>query len=231
VKLVLFDIDGTLITSRGAGRRAMRTALERVFGAAGGIDQYNLGGRTDTRIVHDVMGALGWEPERVNERLDDFFEAYAGGLTSEIGDGRHVVTLPGVTAVIERLAASRDVVLGLVTGNIEEGARIKLLPTGLWPRFRVGAYGSDHMDRRRLPSLAARRAHALVGYAFAPPEVVVIGDTPHDIDCARAFGATAIAVTTGQYSRAELLADRPDHLFDDLGDVEKVLEAVLTPGA
>ncbi len=119
-------------------------------------------------------------------------------------------------------------VLGLVTGNIEEGARIKLLPTGLWPHFRVGAYGSDHMDRRRLPSLATRRAHALVGHAFAPTEVVVIGDTPHDIDCARAFGAVAIAVTTGQYTRAELSPTagpvrRP-------GDVE-VLAAVLAGAA
>jgi len=227
VKLVLFDIDGTLITSRGAGRRAMRTALERVFGAAGGIDQYDLRGRTDTRIVHDVMGALGWEPARVKERLDDFFEAYLGGLTSEIGDGRHVVTLPGVSAVVARLAQSPDALLGLVTGNIEEGARIKLLPTGLWPLFRVGAYGSDHMDRRRLPSLAARRAQALVGYPFAATDVVVIGDTPHDIDCARACGAVAVAVTTGQYTRDELLAERPDHLFDDLADVEKVLAAIL----
>lgn len=227
MKLVLFDVDGTLITSRGAGRRAMRAALERVFGAAGGIDQYDLRGRTDTRIVHDVMGALGWEPARVKERLDDFFEAYLGGLTSEIGDGRDVVTLPGVPAVVERLAQSPDAVLGLVTGNIEEGARIKLLPTGLWPHFRVGAYGSDHVDRRRLPALATRRAHALVGYAFAPTDVVVIGDTPHDIDCARAFGAVAVAVTTGQHTRDELLVDRPDHLFDDLGDVERVLEVIL----
>lgn len=227
MKLVLFDIDGTLITSRGAGRRAMRTALERVFGAAGGIDQYDLGGRTDTRIVHDVMGALGWQPARVTERLDEFFEAYLGGLTSEIGDGRHVVTLPGASAVVARLAQAPEALLGLVTGNIEEGARIKLLPTGLWPHFRVGAYGSDHMDRRRLPSLAARRAQALVGHAFAPTDVVVIGDTPHDIDCARAFGAVAVAVTTGQYTRDQLLADRPDHLFDDLGDVDKVLAAVL----
>lgn len=227
MKLVLFDIDGTLITSRGAGRRAMRSALERVFGAAGGIDEYDLRGRTDTRIVHDVMGALGWERARVQERLDDFFEAYLAGLAAEIGDGRHVVSLPGVAAVVERVAQAPDALPGLVTGNIEEGARIKLLPTGLWPHFRVGAYGSDHMDRRRLPGLAARRAHALLGHAFAPADVVVIGDTPHDIDCARAFGAVAVAVTTGQYTRDELLAERPDHLFDDLGDVEKVLAAIL----
>lgn len=226
MKLALFDIDGTLITSRGAGRRAMRSALERVFGGAGGIDHYDLRGRTDTRIVHDVMGALGWEPDRIKERLDDFFEAYLAGLASEIGDGRHVVTLPGVSTVVERLARSSALV-GLVTGNIEEGARIKLQPTGLLPHFRVGAYGSDHMDRRRLPSLAARRAHALVGHPFPPHHVVVIGDTPHDIDCARAFGAVAVAVTTGQYTRDELLAEGPDHLFDDLSDADRVLEVVL----
>jgi phosphoglycolate phosphatase len=227
VKLVLFDIDGTLITSRGAGRRAMRAAFERVFGTTGGIDHYDLRGRTDTRIVHDVMGAEGWEPVRVTERLDDFFEAYVGGLVAEIGDGQGVVTLPGVTAVVERLAGSADVVLGLVTGNIEAGARIKLGPTGLWPRFRIGAYGSDHMDRRRLPSLAARRAHALLGREFPPADVVVIGDTPHDVDCARACGAVAVAVATGQYPREALLADRPDHFFEDLSDTDRVLRALL----
>jgi len=227
VKLVLFDIDGTLITSRGAGRRAMRAAFERVFGTAGGIDHYDLRGRTDTHIVHDVMGAEGWEPARVTERLDDFFEAYVGGLVAEIGDGQGVVTLRGVTAVVERLAGSADVVLGLVTGNIEAGARIKLGPTGLWPRFRIGAYGSDHMDRRRLPSLAARRAHALLGREFPPADVVVIGDTPHDVDCARACGAVAVAVATGQYPREALLADRPDHFFEDLSDTDRVLRALL----
>lgn len=227
MKLVLFDIDGTLISARGAGRRAMRVAFERVFGTAGSIDHYDLRGRTDTRIVHDVMGAEGWEHARVTERLDDFFEIYLAGLVSEIGDGRDVVTLPGVAAVVDRLARSTDAALGLVTGNIEEGARIKLLPTGLWPHFRVGAFGSDHMDRRLLPSLAARRAHALLGTAFSPTDVVVIGDTPHDIDCARAFGAVAIAVATGQYPREQLLGEGPDHFFEDLSDTERVLAALM----
>lgn len=227
MKLVLFDIDGTLVSARGAGRRAMRVAFERVFGTAGGIERYDLRGRTDTRIVHDVMSAEGWEPARVQERLDEFFEVYVGGLTTEIGDGRNVITLPGVAAVVERLDRSADAVLGLVTGNIEEGARVKLLPTGLWPRFQVGAFGSDHMDRRRLPSLAARRAHALLGTAFSPREVIVIGDTPHDIDCARAFGAIAVAVATGQHSRDELLAESPDLFFEDLSDADKVLAALL----
>ncbi|HKW94695.1 MAG TPA: HAD family hydrolase [Methylomirabilota bacterium] len=227
MKLVLFDIDGTLISARGAGRRAMRVAFERVFGTAGSIDRYDLRGRTDTRIVHDVMGAEGWEAARVTERLDDFFEIYLAGLVTEIGDGRNVITLPGVAAVVDRLARSTDVALGLVTGNIEEGARIKLLPTGLWPHFRVGAFGSDHMDRRRLPSLAARRAQALLGTALSPSEVVVIGDTPHDIDCARVFGAVAVAVATGQYPRDQLLGERPDHFFEDLSDTERVLAALM----
>jgi phosphoglycolate phosphatase-like HAD superfamily hydrolase len=230
VKLVLFDVDGTLITSRGAGRRAMRVAFERIFGTAAGIDQYDLRGRTDTRIVHDVMGAVGWEAARIKERLDEFFEAYLGGLVAEIGAGQGVVALPGVVPLVEALAACDDVVVGLVTGNIEEGARIKLLPTGLWPHFRVGAYGSDHMDRRHLPSLAARRAHALLGHEFPPTDLIVIGDTPHDVDCARACGAIAVAVATGQYPREALLADGPDHFFEDLSDTEAVLRALLGRG-
>ncbi len=227
MKLVLFDVDGTLLSARGAGRRAMRAAFERVFGSAGPIDQYDLRGKTDPRIVYDVMEAAGWGREAVRARLDDFFEAYVGGLVEEIGDGRGVVTLPGVAALVERLDEREDALLGLVTGNIEEGARIKLGPTGLWPRFPVGAFGSDDMDRRRLPSLAARRAQALMGHGFRPEEVVVIGDTPHDIDCARAFGAVAVAVATGQYGREELLAEGPDLFFDDLSDVEGALATLL----
>jgi len=228
VRLLLFDIDGTLLHARGAGRRAVKAALERVYGTVGAIDRYDLGGKTDQRIVFDVLEAAGLTREAVRERLDDFFEDYARGLVEEIGDGRNVVTLPGVLALIERLHGTQNALLGLLTGNIEEGARIKLTPPGLWSYFSVGAYGSDDVDRRRLPSLAARRAHALVGYEFRPDEVLVIGDTPLDIDCARAFGAVAVAVATGQHSRADLLTHGPDLLFDDLSDVEGVVDALLS---
>jgi phosphoglycolate phosphatase-like HAD superfamily hydrolase len=228
VRLLLFDIDGTLLHARGAGRRAVKAALERVYGTVGAIDRYDLGGKTDRRIVFDVLEAAGLSREAVRERLDDFFEDYARGLVDEIGDGRNVVTLPGVLSLIERLHGTQDAVLGLLTGNIEEGARIKLTPHGLWSYFSVGAFGSDDMDRRRLPSLAARRAHALVGYQFRPEEVLVIGDTPLDIDCARAFGAVAVAVATGQHSRADLLTHEPDLLFDDLSDVDGVVDALLS---
>lgn len=228
-RLILFDIDGTLVSVRGAGRRALGRALERVYGTRGTIDAYDFRGRTDLRIVADVMGGAGLAPDRVKAGLDECFEAYARELVVEIGDGSGVSVLPGVAALVERLHRHPDVTLGLLTGNIEEGARIKLEPTGLWPRFRMGAYGSDDADRRRLPSLAARRAQALTGHAFPPERVVVLGDTPHDVECARAFGALAVAVATGPFSRGELERERPDILFETFADVDATAERLLAP--
>lgn len=229
MRLLLFDIDGTLVSARGAGRRALKAALERVFGTAGPFEAYDLRGKTDPRIVFDLMEAAGLGRDVVKARLGDLFEAYARALVGEIGDGRGVVPMPGVTDLLRQLAATEGVLLGLLTGNIEEGARIKLEPPGLWPYFPVGAFGSDDADRRRLPSLATRRAQAFTGHGFRPEDVAVIGDTPHDIDCARAFGALAVAVATGQYAREQLLAERPDLFFDDLADVDRVAEALLSP--
>jgi phosphoglycolate phosphatase-like HAD superfamily hydrolase len=227
VRLVLFDIDGTLITARGAGRRALKRALLAVFGTAEGLEGYDMSGKTDPRILFEVMESAGLDRAAVKPRLDEFYEAYARTLTEEIGDGRDIVTMPGVAALVRRLDQEGDILLGLLTGNIEQGARIKLAPTGLLPYFLLGAFGSDDPDRRCLPSLAARRAHALRGYAFRPEEVIVIGDTPHDIDCARAFGAVAIAVATGRFSRPQLQRDSPDLLFDDFSDVDKAACAIL----
>jgi phosphoglycolate phosphatase len=219
-RLVLWDIDGTLLSARGAGRRALGRALERVYGTAGHIDGYDFRGKTDPRIVLDLMGAMGLAHDAIRAGFDECFEFYARGLAEEIGDGGGVKLLPGVADLVRRLDGTPGVMQGLLTGNIEAGARIKLGPTGLGPFFRTGAYGSDDADRRRLPSLAARRAEALVGHRFAPTHVVVIGDTPLDVQCARAFGAVAVAVATGFHPREELAALRPDLLFDDFADVE-----------
>jgi phosphoglycolate phosphatase-like HAD superfamily hydrolase len=216
VRLLLFDVDGTLILARGAGRRALARALVEVFGTAGALESYDLRGATDRAIVHDVLAAAGIAAPRVRERLDDCFEAYARALSREIAQAGGVQVLPGVGELLAGLAAEPGALLGLLTGNIEEGARIKLEPAGLWCYFRTGAFGSDDADRRRLPSLAARRAHALVGYPFRPEEVVVIGDTPRDVECARAFGAVAVAVASGLCSRQELAASEPDLLLDSL---------------
>src|SRR5262249_7338338 len=171
-RLALFDIDGTLLLARGAGRRALTAALRDVYGTAGDIDGYNLGGQTDPRIVFDVLEAAGLAREHVHARIDDCFEAYAPGFAAEIRDGRDVIPRPGLAVRVRRLHGDAGVLLGLLTGNIEAGAHIKLEPTGLRPYFRLGAYGSDHHDRRQLPSLAARRAHALVGVPFSPDQVL-----------------------------------------------------------
>jgi len=228
MRLVLFDIDGTILTARGAGRRALATALAHVYGTAGAIDGYDFRGRTDPRIVHDLMEGAGLGRAAVRERLDDCFEAYARALAAEIGDGSAVVTHAGIADLVRRLDRAPEALVGLLTGNIEAGARIKLEPTGLQPYFRLGAYGSDHQDRRQLPSLAARRAQALTGHTFSPERVLVIGDTPHDIECARHFGAVAVAVATGLYRRDELEASSPDLLFTDFSDVESALAKLLS---
>src|SRR5262249_38538422 len=149
------------------------------------------------------------------------------GWAAELAGGRNVIPLPGIADPARRLHGAAGVLLGLLTGNIEAGARIKLEPTGLRPYFRLGAYGSDHHDRRQLPSLAARRAYALVGVPFSPDQVLVIGDTPRDIECARHFGAVAVAVATGQDTREALEAQKPALPFHDIADVESALRQLL----
>lgn len=226
MRLFLFDIDGTLISARGLGRTALKKALERVFGTSGTIDAYDLRGKTDPRILHDVLGAAGVPQATIETRVAACFEVYARELEMLLGDGGGVQVMPGIVGLVTALAARPDAVVGLLTGNIEAGARLKLRPTGLLPRFRVGAFGSDDMDRR-LPLIARERARRLTGHDFGFERVTIIGDTPHDVDCARACGAMAVAVATGQYPAGELAACAPDLLFPSFADVGRTLAALL----
>ena len=231
MRLFLFDIDGTLVTARGAGRHALARALETIFGTRGPIDTYDFRGRTDPRIVWDLMRAAGVADAVIEARLTDCFATYVAELETIIGDGAHVRVLPGIAEVVRALARREDAVVGLLTGNIEGGARVKLQPTGLWPFFRVGAFGSDHIDRRQLPAVACARARALTARDFPFERVTIIGDTPLDVDCARACGAIAVSVATGQHVADELAACAPDHLFGDFSDVESVLATLTRNGA
>ncbi|MBI1846118.1 MAG: HAD family hydrolase [Candidatus Rokubacteria bacterium] len=226
MRLFLFDVDGTLVTARGAGRAALTRALAEVYGTAGPVDTYDFRGRTDPRIVLDLMTAAGVPEPLVRERMAACLEAYVSELDALIGDGTRVQVMPGIAEVVRALAARDDAVVGLLTGNIEPGARVKLRPTGLWPHFRVGAFGSDDPDRRRLPAIAAARARALVGREFPFERLTIIGDTPLDVDCARACGAVAVAVATGFHPREDLEACAPDHLFADFSDVGATLAAL-----
>jgi phosphoglycolate phosphatase len=227
-RLVLFDIDGTLLTSQGAGKRAVREALLEVFGETGPIGEYSFAGRTDPQIVHDLLSAAGLTEAQIMAGQPDMWRRYLEKLREDL-PGARVQPCPGVHPLLDRLEeAGGETLLGLLTGNLEEGARLKLEAGGIaFERFRLGAYGSDHRARPELPAIAIERARRLTGLTYQGKEVVVIGDTPFDIDCGRHLGVRTLAVATGQHSSAELAEHAPDFLMEDLSDVEAAWRAIM----
>ena len=215
-KLVLFDIDGTLVLTGGAGVRAMARACEELVGGRGALNGIPAAGRTDWIILHEALTRMGRELD------DSLFNAlrdrYVELLREEIhhrGTGTKAV-LPGVRDLVASLHARDDVFLGLLTGNFEEGARIKLEHFDLWKYFRCGAYGDDAADRNKLVPFALKRAVDCGLPELESRDVVVVGDTPHDIACARAVNAVAVAVATGGYTVEQL--EDADVVLRDLSD-------------
>jgi phosphoglycolate phosphatase len=228
-RLVLFDIDGTILLTAGAGRRAIVAALSEEVERTAAFDQVRFDGKTDPQIVAELLEAAGAAEPGEPGRVSEVCRRYVGHLARELERPTTRTTLmPGVPALLDRLEADPDVILGLLTGNVAEGAALKLRSGGLDPsRFRIGAYGSDAACRADLPPIAARRAAAILGRAPAGDEVVIIGDTPADIHCGAGIAARAIAVATGGYSVADLAACGPYAVFEDLSETERVLEAIL----
>lgn len=226
VRLVLFDIDGTILQSNGAGRRAMLVALREVFGSPGPED-HRYDGKTDPQIVREVMRLEGHHDAHIDERMDALMSLYLSRLEHEL---EHVDTLvhPGIFELLEALEGRRDTILGLLTGNLREGAYAKLRAAGIDPdRFRVGAFGSDHELRPELPALAQRRARAELGVNVQGEDLVVIGDTPADIECGRSIGVRAIGVATGAYTVDELLGCGAYTAFETLADTGRVVSAIV----
>ncbi len=228
-RLVLFDIDGTLLLTAGAGRRAIMGALGGEVEDLGLLEGFRFDGKTDPQIVAELLEAAGHSEPRETERIRRVCHRYLGLLAIELARPTTRTTLmPGVQPLLDRLEARSEVVLGLLTGNLAEGAALKLRSGGIDPtRFRVGAYGSDAADRPALPEIAARRAEPFFGRIPRGPEVVIIGDTPADIHCGQGISARAVAVATGSYSVSALTACGPHAVFQDLSDTESVLEAIL----
>lgn len=228
MRLVLFDIDGTLLWSDGAGRRAMEAALTATFGGSGD-SAYRYDGKTDRQIVRELMRGVGHDDDHVDGRMDQLVALYLEGLRTELAtDGHQARVLAGVPELLDALESRDDVVLGLLTGNIADGAALKLAAAGIdASRFRANAFGSDEELRPLLPAVAQARARELLGLHLEGERIVIIGDTPADIDCGRALGARAIAVATGRYDVDELSAHAPAAVFRDLTDTAAVVQAVV----
>jgi phosphoglycolate phosphatase-like HAD superfamily hydrolase len=228
MRLVLFDIDGTLLSSEGLGRASMQRALTEVFGSPGN-PSYRYDGKTDKQIVRDVMRIEGHSDEYIDARMESLILLYLEGLRIGAKSGNfNVRPLAGVVEVLDALEARKDVVLGLLTGNVEPGAKVKLAAAGIDPaRFRVNAFGSDHEHRPQLPAIAQRRASETLGLDILGDRMVVIGDTPADIECGRSLGARAIGVASGHYTVEQLAEHDPYAVFPSLANTEQVVETIL----
>jgi phosphoglycolate phosphatase-like HAD superfamily hydrolase len=228
MKVVLFDIDGTLLWTDGAGRRAVHRAIEDVFGAAA-PDGHEFDGKTDPQIVRELMRLAGVADDAIDEGLEEALRRYVELLHLELaGDDHTDKTFPGIVPLLDTLESRDDVLLGLLTGNVHEGALAKLGAVGISrERFRIGAFGSDHASRQELPAIARARAESLLGHAVLGQDVIVIGDTPADMRCGNGIGARAIGVATGRYSVADLRACNAAAVFQDLSDTAAVIRAIL----
>ena len=228
--LVLFDIDGTLVNTGGAGRLGLEAAFRSVFGIediSGPTSRVRFDGKTDPAIIADIARAAGIEAGSVEARYAEIQAAYLDALRAELAlpNPRRLV-LPGVKALLELLSARPDVFLGLVTGNIEEGARVKLDAFGLNRYFVDGGFSSDHPGRSEIARIAHQKLSRRAAFRFPVDRVMVIGDTELDVACARANGFRAIAVASGSTSRELLLAAGPDAVLADLSDADAVLAAM-----
>lgn len=221
VRLVLFDIDGTLVSCGQQVRPLLGAALEEVYGLPTGVEAFDFRGKTDPQIVLELMGGAGLARERVLPDLPRVREGFARRLEQALDPAR-MVLLPGVDELLADLAADSGPAVGLLTGNWEVTGRLKLAPFDLNRYFRFGAFGDDAEDRPDLLPIALERARAS-GVSAAPEETLIIGDSVNDVRCARAHGATCLAVATGWTPATELAAAGADRVIDDLTTARRVM--------
>ena len=225
-RLVLFDIDGTLLSAGGVSARALEAALVQTYGTAGPADGYDYSGKTDPQIVRELMREAGLGDAAIETGRPLALQRYRHLLAEAIRP-EHVRAKPGVLALLEALERTPGVHLGLLTGNLEPCARLKLQPLGANGFFAFGAYGSDDEDRYRLPAVALARAHEETGIAFEGRDAVIVGDSVHDVLCGRGVGVRAVAVATGKTSPAVLEGAAPDALVPDFSDTAAGMRAIL----
>lgn len=224
-RLILFDIDGTLIWG-GPAKDAFHVALVDAFGVTGPIEVHEFSGKTDPQIARELLTGVGLTDAEVDAGFPTLWQRYQEELEQRLPE-RPVRVLAGVEDLLDALGDSGRAGLGLVTGNILGGARLKLCSAGLFERFEVGSYGSDDEVRDHLPAIAIERARRHFGAPFPESEVVIVGDTPRDVACGRHAGCRTVAVATGSFSVEALCRTEADHVLPDLSDTEAVLRALL----
>lgn len=224
-RLVLFDIDGTLLRG-GPAKHAFVDAMTQTYGTPGPLDAVSFAGKTDPQIARELLSRAGLSDEEIDRGLDRLWERYLMYLEERLPSDP-VRVLRGAGELLDALAAVEDVGVGLLTGNIEGGARLKLSSGGLWDHFTFGSYGSDHEERDELPAIAVGRARELYGDIVSAELTVVIGDTPRDVACGKSAGTRTIAVATGSYTMDDLSACGPDHLLEDLSATSDVVDLLL----
>lgn len=234
VRILLWDIDGTLMRStvQGGYKQYFSATMQRVFGSAGKLDAMIPSGMTDTQIMFEALRGEGFTPEQIFERKDELLQVFQAEMKAVLADnGEPYEMLKGVREILAETDKNPDFINALLTGNLSVAAEIKLEAVGLWNYFAdaPNAFGEISHNRSDLAVEAGKLFKACYEFDFKPAQFIVIGDTPNDIICARAFGAKVVAVKTGRGQSAESLAEmKPDYLLEDLSDTKKVLEILQT---
>jgi phosphoglycolate phosphatase-like HAD superfamily hydrolase len=219
-KLLLFDIDGTLLSAHGVPKTAMATVLARRYQSFRYDQNYDFSGRTDPQIIEHLLQHD--KREFSEDLLKEILWEFCIELKKEILNGRKPVIHPGVCELVQKLENIENVYLGLVTGNVSAGAQIKLEAVDLNAYFPIGGFGDDSKDRNDLPPIAKTRAEVYFNQKFYPDDIWIIGDSIYDIECAQKNSIRCLAVSTGKTSKEKLIAANPEFLEDDLSNIEKI---------
>lgn len=220
---VLFDIDGTILNCNNAGRVSLIQATKEVFGTIGRMEKIDFQGKTDPVILKESLEIMGFSHSDIEEKSGILKQRYFTHLEENIHK-YEVILFPGIVEILETLSLKDHVILGLLTGNFYESARIKLERHGLNRFFKFGAFGDDAPVRNMLPAVAKRRIAELYGIDIDFNDTFIIGDTVYDIRCARHAGAVSVSVGTGWVDARTLLDEKPDHFFNDLSDTGRFMK-------